>query len=148
MIQSLVQFGGLANDDPNLHIANLLEICNTFKHNGVTDDAIRLQLFPFSQNNKSKERLSSLPPRTITTWDGPVNTFLTKYFPPVKSVRMKNDITNFLQQDQESFYETWERFKDLLRKCPHHGLPMWMQVQTFYNSLHHNTQTMVDAVSG
>ena len=25
---------------------------------------------------------------------------------------------------------------------------MWMQVQTFYNSLHPNTQTMVDAASG
>ena len=148
MIQSSIQFGGLANDDPNLHIAKFLEICNTFKHNGVTDDAIRLQLFPFSQNNKSKARLTSLPPGIITTWDGPVNTFLTKYFPSVKSTRMKNDITNFLQQDQESLYETWERFKDLLRKCPHHGLPMWMQVQTFYNSLHHNTQTMVDAASG
>ena len=40
MIQSSVQFGGLANDDPNLHIANVLEICYTFKHNGVSDDAI------------------------------------------------------------------------------------------------------------
>ena len=40
MIQNLVQFGGLANDDPNLHIANFFEICDTFKHNGVTDDAI------------------------------------------------------------------------------------------------------------
>ena len=42
MIQSSVQFKGLANDYPNLHIANFLEICDTFKHNGVTDDAIRL----------------------------------------------------------------------------------------------------------
>ena len=39
MIQNSVQFGGLANDDPNLHIANFLEICDTFKHNGTTDDA-------------------------------------------------------------------------------------------------------------
>ena len=54
MIQSLVQFRGLANDYPNLHIANFLEICDTFKHNGVTDDAIRLRLFPFSLNNKDK----------------------------------------------------------------------------------------------
>ena len=41
MIQQTVQFGGLSQEDPNVHIANFLEICDTFKHNGVTDDAIR-----------------------------------------------------------------------------------------------------------
>ncbi|KAL5574105.1 hypothetical protein UlMin_023702 [Ulmus minor] len=148
MIQNSVQFGGLANDDPNLHITNFLEICDTFKHNGVTDDAIRLRLFPFSLNSKAKAWLTSLPPGTITTWEGLVKSFLTKYFPPAKSAKMRNDITNFFQQDQESLYEAWERFKDFLRKCPHHGLPPWMQVQTFYNGLLPNTQSMVDAASG
>ncbi|KAL5563299.1 hypothetical protein UlMin_033046 [Ulmus minor] len=148
MIQNLVQFGGLANDDPNLHIVNFLEICDTFKHNGVTDDAIRLRLFPFSLNSKAKAWLTSLPLGTITTWEGLVKSFLTKYFPPAKSAKMRNDITNFFQQDQESLYEAWERFKDILRKFPHHGLPLWMQVQMFYNGLLPNTQTMVDAASG
>ncbi|KAL5548869.1 hypothetical protein UlMin_004100 [Ulmus minor] len=148
MIQNSVQFGGLPNDDPNLHIVNFLEICDTFKHNGVTDDAVRLRLFPFSLNSKAKAWLISLPLGTITTWEGLVRSFLTKYFPPAKSAKMRNDITNFFQQDQESLYEAWERFKDLLRKCPHHGLPLWMQVQTFYNGLLSNTQTMVDAASG
>ena len=36
------QFGGSPNDDVNAHIDSFLEICDTFKHNGVTDDAIRL----------------------------------------------------------------------------------------------------------
>ena len=148
MIQNSVQFGCFLNDDPNLHIANFLEICDTFKHNGVTDDAIRLRLFPFSLNSKAKAWLTSLPPGIITTWEGLVRSFLTKYFPPAKSAKMRNDITNFFQQDQESLYEAWERFKEFLRKCPHHGLPLWMQVQTFYNGLLPNTQTMVDAASG
>ena len=113
----------------------------------MTDDAIRLRLFPFSLNNKAKAWLISLPPGTITTWDGLVNAFLAKYFPLAKSTKMRNDITNFLQQDQESLYEARERFKDLLRKCSHHGLPMWMQMQPFYNSFHPNTQTMVDAAN-
>ena len=96
MIQSLVRFGGLTNDDPNIHIAIFLEICDTFKHNGVIDDAIRLWLFPLSLNNKAKAWLISLPLGTIATCNGLVNTFLAKYFPPEKSARMRNDITNFL----------------------------------------------------
>ena len=35
IIQSSVQLYGLANEDPNAHIANFLEICDTFKYNGV-----------------------------------------------------------------------------------------------------------------
>ncbi|GJX92689.1 reverse transcriptase domain-containing protein [Tanacetum coccineum] len=47
--------------------------------------------------------------------------FINFFFPPSKTTNLRNEITNFRQIAQESFSEAWERFKELLRKCPHHG---------------------------
>ncbi|XP_075475898.1 uncharacterized protein LOC142515052 [Primulina tabacum] len=124
MIQNTVQFGGSALDDPNSHIADFLEICDTFKFNGVSDDAIRLRLFPFSLRDKAKSWLNCLPVGSITTWEDMAKAFLIKYFPPSKTMKLRADITTFAQYEQESLYEAWERYKDLLRRCPHHELPL------------------------
>lgn len=83
----------------------------------------------------------------MTTWDGFAQKFLAKYFPPVKTAKLRNDITTFNQFKMESLYEAWERYKDLLRKYPHHGLPVWLQVQTFYNGSGSNTRTMIDVAA-
>src|SRR5436190_21384129 len=74
--------------------------------------------------------------------------FSTKIFSTYEITKLRSDITSFHQFDNESLYEAWERFKELLRRCPHHGLPKWMLVQTFYNGLSMNTQLIVDAASG
>ncbi|XP_075518303.1 uncharacterized protein LOC142552412 [Primulina tabacum] len=147
MIQNTVQFGGNALDDPNTHIADFLEIYDTFKFNGVSDDAVRLRLFPFSLHDKAKSWLYCLPVGSITTWEDMAKAFLLKYFPPSKTMKLRADITTFSQFEQESLYEAWERYKDLLLRCPHHELPLGLVVQIFYYGLISSNRTMIDAAA-
>ncbi|MED6139403.1 hypothetical protein PIB30_083543 [Stylosanthes scabra] len=36
--------------------------------------------------------------------------------------------------DNESLYEAWERYKEMIRRCPINMYSDWLQLQTFYDS--------------
>nr|GEY88872.1 reverse transcriptase domain-containing protein [Tanacetum cinerariifolium] len=55
---------------------------------------------------------------------------------------------NFQQKIDESFHEAWERYKDLLRACPHHGFIELHQLDTFYNALNPADQDSLNAAAG
>ncbi|XP_024033511.1 uncharacterized protein LOC112095639 [Citrus clementina] len=63
----------------------------------------------------------------------------------LENTKLRNEITSFHQIEDESLYEAWERFKELLIRCPHHGIPCCIQLETFYNGLNPSTRLMVDA---
>ncbi|GKA14294.1 reverse transcriptase domain-containing protein [Tanacetum coccineum] len=44
--------------------------------------------------------------------------------------------------------EAWDRFKDLLRACPHHGFSELHQLDTFYNALNSNDQDSLNSAAG
>nr|GEX82621.1 reverse transcriptase domain-containing protein [Tanacetum cinerariifolium] len=91
--------------------------------------------------------LDKEPPRSILTWEDLVSKFINQFFPPSKTTYLRNEITNFLQKPNETFNEAWERFKDLLRQCPHHGFSELHQLDTFYNALNPNDQDALDSTA-
>ena len=123
-------------------------MCDIVTYYGVSDDAIRLRLFPLSLKEKAKHWLISEPPDSITSWDDLSNKFMARFFPPAKAAKLRIDIRSFYQYEGESFYEAWKRFKDLLRNYPHHIFTKWMKVHHFYNGLSHPTRTLIDASTG
>ncbi|KAL5563618.1 hypothetical protein UlMin_033365 [Ulmus minor] len=105
MLQTAGQFSGLPTEDPHLHLRLFMEVANAFKINGVTDDILKLKLFPYSLRDRARAWLNSLPSDSITTWNDLAEKFLMKYFPPTKNAKLRNDITSFQQLEGETIVD-------------------------------------------
>ena len=58
MLQNIM-FHGFPSENPNMHLTNFIEVCDTVKYNGVTKEALRLRLFSLSLGDKAKHWLTS-----------------------------------------------------------------------------------------
>ncbi|XP_024965798.1 uncharacterized protein LOC112506000 [Cynara cardunculus var. scolymus] len=119
-----------------------------FKIPGVTQEALRLTLFLYTLKDRARAWLNSQLPNSILTWNDLAEKFLKKYFPPTRNVKIRNEIMAFRQEEDEAVSEAWERFKDLLRKCLHHGIPHCVQLETFYHWLSSAAKIILDATAG
>ncbi|GKE17727.1 hypothetical protein Tco_1425304 [Tanacetum coccineum] len=93
-------------------------ITSTLKYKDVPETSIKLMIFLFSIDGPTWIWLDKEPPRSILTWDDLVPN------------------------------EAWDRFKDLLRACPHHGFTKLHQLDTFYNGLNPSDQDSLNSAAG
>ncbi|GJY99491.1 reverse transcriptase domain-containing protein [Tanacetum coccineum] len=121
LVQSKV-FRGTELEEPHNHIRFFESITNNFRYPHVPITTVKLLLFPFSIDGAAKTWLDKEPPQSILTWE---------------------DL-----YANETFYEAWDRFKELLRKCPHHGFPLTHQIDTFYNALNFTDQDSLNSAAG
>ncbi|GJX32808.1 reverse transcriptase domain-containing protein [Tanacetum coccineum] len=145
---TLKQFYRFEKEDPHAHIRWFYKLTSTIKYKEVPNSSIKLMLFPFSIEGAARIWLKKEPPRSILTWEDLVSMFINQFFPPSKTTNLRNEITNFQQRFDESFCEAWDRFKDLLRACPHHGFTELHQLDTFYNALTPTDQDSLNAATG
>ncbi|GJY16219.1 reverse transcriptase domain-containing protein [Tanacetum coccineum] len=103
--------------------------------------------FPIFPRGAARIWLEKEPSRSILTWDDLVSKFINKFFPPSKTTNLRNEIKRFQQRFDETFYEAWDRFNDLLRACPHHGFSELHQLDTFYNALNSNDQDSLNSAA-
>nr|GEX23124.1 reverse transcriptase domain-containing protein [Tanacetum cinerariifolium] len=114
----------------------------------VPNDVIKLMMFPYSLEGTARVWYDKEPPNSILTWEDLINKFVNQLFPPSKTTHLKNEISRFTQRFEETFGEAWERFKEMLRACPHHGFMELAQIDTFYNGLNYNDQDSLNATAG
>ena len=100
-----IQFHGLPSENPNAHLTSFIEVCDTLRYNRVIEEAFRLRMFPLSLSDRAKHWLTSQPPDSITSWNGLVQKFMTKIFPPAKNAQLVQEINTFIQFEGENLAE-------------------------------------------
>nr|GEU90056.1 reverse transcriptase domain-containing protein [Tanacetum cinerariifolium] len=132
----------LLGDDANKHLDKFLYVTQSIKVNGVTDDTLRLYLFPHSLTHHATAWFDHLPRNSINTFKQMAKMFLRKYFPPSLVTKLRNEIINFRQRPNESLFKAWECYKLSIDRCPNHNMLPVTQIDTFYNCLtlrHHDS---------
>ncbi|GJT66691.1 hypothetical protein Tco_1018171 [Tanacetum coccineum] len=138
-------FSGSDHEDANEHIEKVLEIVDLFHIPNITVDQVMLRAFPMSLTGVASRWLINKPTGSITTWEDLKTKFLSKYCPPARTAKKIEKINNFQQEQDENLYQAWERFKELLMKCPQHYLTKMQEVVLFYNGLDVLTRQILDS---
>nr|GMD86795.1 Retrotransposon gag protein [Ipomoea batatas] len=145
----LPSFHGSASEDALTFIRDFYGIIQHFPlMNDLTEDALRMRCFPYTLKDAAKIWFMSLTPGSLRTWPEVYNKFIGKFYSHAKTAELRRKIATFSQAEGEPFHEAWERFKMLLIQCPHHGYPLELQNQTFYDGLTQVSQSMVDNAAG
>jgi hypothetical protein len=97
-------FCGKATEDASAHLQQFLELCSTSVIKGVSQDAIRLRLFPFSFLGRAKQWFYANK-AAADTWDKCAKAFLLTFFPMGKTNAFHGRISNFQQASNESIPE-------------------------------------------
>ncbi|GKA53894.1 hypothetical protein Tco_0747209 [Tanacetum coccineum] len=92
--------------------------------NGVSDDALRLSLFPYSLTHHAIAWYDRIPRNSIDSFDDMMRKFLSKYFPPSM------------------------RYKLSIDRCPNHNMLLVTQIDTFYNGLTLSHWDTINAAAG
>ncbi|CAA6654321.1 unnamed protein product [Spirodela intermedia] len=117
LMNSLLTFYGLSNDDPLNFLDEFHIICSAQNIPRLT-----------TENLKKKKVMYKSLGVVFDEWIDFYRNFIL-------GKTSRSEIQKFSQMYYESFSEGWERFKTLIRKCPHHRIELSQLAQIFYDGL-------------
>nr|GEX69340.1 reverse transcriptase domain-containing protein [Tanacetum cinerariifolium] len=97
-VQNSCQFHGIPGDDANKHLDKLLHVTQSIKANGVTDDVLRLYLFPYSLTHHATAWFDRLPRNSINTFEQITKMFLAL---KAKMAKINKNLMRVLQVNRQ-----------------------------------------------
>ncbi|GKB46127.1 hypothetical protein Tco_0896880 [Tanacetum coccineum] len=104
-----------------------------------------LRVFPITLTGAASRWLRNEPTGLITTWEIIKGKVLSKYCPPSRTAKKMEEINNIQQETDETLYQAWEQFKEILLRFPQHYLTSMEEVILFYKGLDVPTRQIFDS---
>nr|GEX19494.1 hypothetical protein [Tanacetum cinerariifolium] len=133
--------GGLDHVNPVIRLPIECGISRVLR---VSQDAVLLHMFPFTLTGSAKRWVDKLTPGAVNTWDVLKKAFIQRYCPPSKTAKRLKDIHNF-KQESDALYQAWERYNDLLYKCPIHDIKNHQKLNIFYKGVNTMNRQLLDS---
>ena len=122
--------------------------CLSTKPTKISEEQVKLRVFPFTLAESAKEWLYYLQSSTVTTWNEMKKLFPEKYFPVSMAANIRKKIYGVQQMNGDNLYEYWEHFKKLCASCPYHHISVQLLIQYFYEGLIPMEWSIIDPTSG
>lgn len=85
-------FSGLPLEDPHVHITRSVRACGMFRQEGVSDEIVRLKLFPFSVIGEASRWLDSQDDNYFHSWGQLHMESMNELFPLTKTIKVRKKV--------------------------------------------------------
>ncbi|GJY21053.1 MAK10-like protein, partial [Tanacetum coccineum] len=109
LVQNGCSFHILWSEDPNQHLKDFLKLIDSIDLDDENREIAHLHLFQFSLRDQASNWLERLPAGSIPIREDLTTRFLAQFFPPGRTVKLRNDILMFQQHYGEYLSEAWTR---------------------------------------
>ena len=147
LLNLMPKFHGLPAQEPIKHLRDFQAACSTVRRDGTDETSILLKAFPFSLEGKAREWYYTQPLANVSNWDTLRKEFLEKFFPSEVTDKLRKDISTIVQDDNETLFEYWERFNNLLEACPHHMIDKIVLLSYITQGMRPQDKTILESTS-
>ena len=116
-------FSGKINEDPYDHLQEFEELGSGLVVLGMTQEALRWKLFPFSLTKRAEQWYTRTIGDMTSDWEELRDDFCYSFSLTERIDSLPIDILDFEQLEKESIGAAWARFSHLLASIPNMSIP-------------------------
>jgi hypothetical protein len=141
-------FSGNKDESLYSHLREFEQLCSCLVIAGMSQDALKWKLLPFSLMGRAKQWYSLNVRSMEGDWESLWKAFCLTFFPTPQVVKLRREVICFEQQKTGSLGAAWARFMKTVESGPDLGITEPIILQYFHDGLGPDSAIFLNSSSG